>query len=79
MLLLDRAKDPAIRLCYLRAAGEHGWSRNILAHMLKGNLHEREGKALTNFERTRPSRPRWTRHSGRYSWARTESALGYIL
>jgi hypothetical protein len=54
MLLLDRAKDPAIRLWYLRAAVEHGWSRNILAHMLKGNLHEREGKALTNFERTLP-------------------------
>jgi predicted nuclease of restriction endonuclease-like (RecB) superfamily len=54
MLLLDRAKDPAIRLWYLRAAVEHGWSRNILAHMLKGNLHEKEGKALTNFERTLP-------------------------
>src|ERR1700733_14379662 len=48
MLLLDRAKDPAIRLWYLRASVEHGWSRNILAHMIKGSLYEREGKALTN-------------------------------
>ena len=38
MLLLDRAKDPAIRLWYLRASVEHGWSRNILAHMIKGSL-----------------------------------------
>jgi predicted nuclease of restriction endonuclease-like (RecB) superfamily len=54
MLLLDRAKDPAIRLWYLRASVEHGWSRNILAHMMKGNLYEREGKAHTNFSRILP-------------------------
>ncbi len=54
MLLLDRVKDPGVRLWYLRAAIEHGWSRNILAHMLKGNLHEREGKALNNFGRLLP-------------------------
>ncbi len=54
MLLLDRVKDPAVRLWYLRAAIEHGWSRNILAHMLKGNLHDREGKALNNFARLLP-------------------------
>jgi predicted nuclease of restriction endonuclease-like (RecB) superfamily len=54
MLLLDRAKDPAIRLWYLRASLQNGWSRNILAHMMKGSLYEREGKAHTNFDRTLP-------------------------
>ncbi len=54
MLLLDRAKDPATRLWYLRASVEHGWSRKILAHMMKGNLYERKGKAHTNFDRTLP-------------------------
>jgi predicted nuclease of restriction endonuclease-like (RecB) superfamily len=54
MLLLDQTKDPATRLWYLRGAVEHGGSRNILIHMLKGRLHEREGKALTNFGRTLP-------------------------
>jgi predicted nuclease of restriction endonuclease-like (RecB) superfamily len=54
MVLLDQAKDAPIRLWYLRAAVEHGWSRNILVHMIKGGLHEREGKALTNFQRTLP-------------------------
>ncbi len=54
-LLLDRVKEPAVRDWYLAASVEYGWSRNILAHMLKGNLHERQGKALTNFKRTLPS------------------------
>ena len=52
--VLDRIKDRATREWYLRAALEHGWSQNVLVHMISGQLHEREGKALTNFERTLP-------------------------
>jgi len=52
--VLDRIKDRITREWYLRAALEHGWSRSILVHMISGQLHEREGKALTNFERTLP-------------------------
>lgn len=54
MVLLDRAKDPSIRLWYLQASIERGWSRNVLVHMIKGQLHAREGKALHNFEHTLP-------------------------
>jgi predicted nuclease of restriction endonuclease-like (RecB) superfamily len=54
MVLLDRTKDAPTRLWYLQAAVEHGWSRNILVHMIKGAMHEREGKSLTNFSRTLP-------------------------
>ncbi|HMH15872.1 MAG TPA: PDDEXK nuclease domain-containing protein [Edaphobacter sp.] len=54
MLLLDRTKDPATRLWYLHASIQNGWSRNILAHMLKGRIHEREGKVHTNFDRALP-------------------------
>ena len=54
MVLLDQVKDASTRLWYLRAAVDQGWSRNILVHMIAGRLHEREGKALTNFERTLP-------------------------
>jgi predicted nuclease of restriction endonuclease-like (RecB) superfamily len=54
MVLLDRAKDAPTRLWYLRAAIDQGWSRNILVHMIKGGIHDREGKALTNFQRTLP-------------------------
>ena len=39
---------------YLRAALEHGWSQNVLVHMISGQLHAREGKALTNFQWTLP-------------------------
>ena len=39
---------------YLRASFEYGWSRNVLVHQIAGGLHERQGKALTNFSRTLP-------------------------
>jgi predicted nuclease of restriction endonuclease-like (RecB) superfamily len=54
MVLLDRLKEPAQREWYLRAAVEYGWSRNILVLQIKSGLQEREGKALTNFQRTLP-------------------------
>jgi predicted nuclease of restriction endonuclease-like (RecB) superfamily len=47
-------KDRPTREWYLRAALEHGWSQNVLVHMISGQLHEREGKALTNFKRSLP-------------------------
>jgi predicted nuclease of restriction endonuclease-like (RecB) superfamily len=53
-VLLDRIKDRPTREWYLRAAVEYGWSRNILVHQIESRLHERQGKALTNFSRTLP-------------------------
>jgi predicted nuclease of restriction endonuclease-like (RecB) superfamily len=52
--VLDRVKDRPTREWYLRAALEHGWSQNVLVHMISGQLHEREGKALTNFQQALP-------------------------
>ena len=52
--VLDRIKDRPTREWYLRAALERGWSQNVLVHMISGQLHEREGKALSNFQRTLP-------------------------
>jgi len=52
--VLDRIKDRPTREWYLRAALEYGWSQNILVLQISGRLHEREGKALTNFQRTLP-------------------------
>ncbi len=43
-----------LREWYLRAALEHCWSQNVLVHMISGQLHDREGKALTNFKRNLP-------------------------
>jgi predicted nuclease of restriction endonuclease-like (RecB) superfamily len=53
-VLLDQLKDPVLREWYLRAAVEYGWSRNVLVLQIKSRLHEREGKALTNFQRVLP-------------------------
>src|ERR1700761_1625932 len=52
--LLDRIKDRPTRLWYLQAAVEHGWSQNVLVHHISTGLHQRQGKALTNFPRTLP-------------------------
>jgi len=54
-ILLDKVKDKEERLWYARAAIEHGWSRNILVHHIETKLFERQGKAITNFERTLPA------------------------
>lgn len=54
ILLMQRAKDPATRLWYARKTLEHGWSRAVLTVQIETRLHERSGKAITNFERTLP-------------------------
>jgi len=52
--LLDRIKDRSVRDWYLRAAIENGWSQNVLVHQIAARLHERQGRALTNFTRALP-------------------------
>jgi predicted nuclease of restriction endonuclease-like (RecB) superfamily len=49
-VLLDQLKVPALREWYLLAEVEYGWSRNVLVLQIKSRLHEREGKALINFQ-----------------------------
>jgi predicted nuclease of restriction endonuclease-like (RecB) superfamily len=53
-LLLDRVKEPNARQWYLQAALQHGWSRDVLAHMIGGQVRERQGKSLTNFRAVLP-------------------------
>jgi predicted nuclease of restriction endonuclease-like (RecB) superfamily len=53
-LLLTKLDTPAIRLWYAHKAIEHGWSRAVLTHHIETQLHKREGKAVTNFQRTLP-------------------------
>ena len=54
MILIEKVKDPAARLWYARKAVEHGWSRAVLTVQIESRLHERSGKAITNFEHTLP-------------------------
>jgi len=53
-LLLDKLTSPADRLWYAAKAIEHGWSRNVLALQIEAGLHQRQGKAVTNFKTTLP-------------------------
>jgi predicted nuclease of restriction endonuclease-like (RecB) superfamily len=44
LLLLDKIKDPAARLYYLRATAQLGWSRSILLNQIKAGAYERAVK-----------------------------------
>jgi len=55
VVLLEKVKDPAERLWYVQQTLEHGWSRNVLVHQIESKLYGRQGKAITNFERTLPA------------------------
>lgn len=55
LTLLEKLKDREERLWYVRSAIENGWSRNVLVLHIEAELHRRQGKALTNFQRTLPA------------------------
>lgn len=52
--LLDKLDDSETCLWYARKTIENGWSRNILALQIEGRLHERQGKAVNNFQEVLP-------------------------
>jgi len=52
--LLDKLKDPQQRLWYAQQTALHGWSRNILVIQIETGLFQRQGGAMTNFDRTLP-------------------------
>jgi predicted nuclease of restriction endonuclease-like (RecB) superfamily len=53
-ILLNKLDTPADRLWYAAKAVEHGWSRNVLALQIDSALHLRQGKAVSNFQKTLP-------------------------
>jgi predicted nuclease of restriction endonuclease-like (RecB) superfamily len=55
ILLIEKVKNLSIRLWYMQKTIENGWSRNVLGFMIDGNAHQREGKAVTNFDARLPS------------------------
>jgi predicted nuclease of restriction endonuclease-like (RecB) superfamily len=54
-VLLDRLDGTELRLFYLNKTLENGWSRSVLQHQIETRLHERIGKAATNFKQTLPA------------------------
>jgi predicted nuclease of restriction endonuclease-like (RecB) superfamily len=54
VLLMQKVKDLSTRLWYMRQTLAQGWSRNVLALMIDGRAHLRQGKAITNFDQQLP-------------------------
>lgn len=54
LALIEKLKDPKLRLWYAKQTIENGWSRNILVTQIKSGLHKRIGKTANNFEATLP-------------------------
>jgi predicted nuclease of restriction endonuclease-like (RecB) superfamily len=53
--ILVAVSDGAEREWYIRRTVEHGWSRSVLVHQIESGLYKRQGKVITNFERTLPA------------------------
>lgn len=54
-LLIDKYfNDPLTALFYIEETVKHGWSRSVLDHMIDTNLHQRKGKAISNFKALLP-------------------------
>ena len=53
--IIDRCfENPEKALFFIRQTIENGWSRNVLLNFLDTDLYERQGQAITNFQRTLP-------------------------
>jgi predicted nuclease of restriction endonuclease-like (RecB) superfamily len=55
IVLLEKLKDPTIRLWYARHTIANGWSRAMLVHWIESALHKRQGGAITNFKSALPA------------------------
>lgn len=53
--LMDKIGNQPDRLFYIHQTIEFGWSRNIMVMQIEGKLHQRQGKAITNFKNKLPS------------------------
>ncbi len=54
LMLLHKLDARAARLWLAAKAVEHGWSRSVLALQIESGLHQRQGRAVTNFKTTLP-------------------------
>ena len=52
--LLEKLKDEQQRLWYARQTVMNGWSRNLLVQQVESDLYQRQGDAVSNFERILP-------------------------
>lgn len=52
--LLDKLKDPDLRLWYAQKTIENGFGRDMLVFQIESQLHNRQGNAVNNFSDTIP-------------------------
>lgn len=52
--LMQKIKDPELRLWYARKTVEHGFGKDMLVFQIETQLHKREGKAVNNFKQALP-------------------------
>ena len=52
--ILDKVKSHDAMRWYVQKTIENGWSRNVLTMHIETDLYQRQGSAVTNFERTLP-------------------------
>jgi predicted nuclease of restriction endonuclease-like (RecB) superfamily len=55
VILIQKLKNLPTRLWYAEKALQEGWSRDTLTTQIKNRAHERQGNAITNFDRTLPA------------------------
>ena len=55
VVIMQRLKNDQERFWYAQQTIENGWSRSMLETWIKSKLHQRQGKAISNFSRTLPS------------------------
>jgi len=53
-IILDKLKKEDERLFYIQKTLDNGWSKSVLNLQIEGQLHLKQGKALTNFKNTLP-------------------------
>ena len=54
-LIIDKISDIEEREWYISQTIKNGWSRSILEMQIENDLYRRQGKAVTNFDKTLPS------------------------
>jgi predicted nuclease of restriction endonuclease-like (RecB) superfamily len=54
ILIFTQSKSITVAAFYIQKTIENAWGRETLALQIKSQLHERQGKAITNFSKTLP-------------------------
>ena len=53
--LLDKLKDPKLRLWYAQKTIENGYGKDMLVFQIESKLHLREGNSISNFDNSLPA------------------------